>query len=395
MNILMVNYEWPPLGGGGGVAMCGIATELAKHHRIHVLTSGTSGLPKEETSERGNLTVFRCRVLLRRSKTVASIPSMTAFYPLGIIKGRQLVRRYGYDVVNTWFAIPSGPTGVHVARYGRLPHLLTIIGGDIYDPSKWYSPHRNLLLGKIVRSVLRKADRRSAISKDVAEKAREFYNLSDPLEVVPLGIKEPQFSDCGRESLGLQEDTTYIISVGRLVRRKGYPCLIRALRQLDRTDVELIVLGDGPELGSLKAVASSLGVSERVQFRGFVSEETKYQLLSNADVFALVSLHEGFGLVYLEAMHCGLPVVAGKSGGQGDFLKDGETGFLVPVGDVEALKSALQKLVENPRLRDDMSGKNKLMVKDSYVSRTAAAYEKLLQQTRNICATAAAAKRSN
>jgi glycosyltransferase involved in cell wall biosynthesis len=295
MKILMVNYEWPPLGGGGGVAMRDVATELSKRHEVHVLTSGATGLPSEEEHRGGALRIFRCKVWLRTATAVASLISLFAFYPAGVRLGRQLIRRYSYDVVNTWFAIPSGPTGVHVARYGELPHVLTIIGGDIYDPSKWYSPHRNPVLGGVVRSVLNSADRTTAISTDIAQRARQLYGFQRPIDVIPLGVNPPSFTPCPRDALALEPHKKYIVSVGRLVRRKNYPALLHAVKALSRKDVELLIVGDGPERQNLEGLATSLGVGEQVQFRGFVTEETKFQLLSSSDLFALPSLHGDSG----------------------------------------------------------------------------------------------------
>jgi glycosyltransferase involved in cell wall biosynthesis len=381
MKILMVNYEWPPLGGGGGVAMRDVATELSKRHEVHVLTSGAAGLPPEEELHDGALRIFRCKVWMRTAVAVASVLSMLSFYPAGVQRGRQLVRRYSYDVVNTWFAIPSGPTGVHVARYGRLPHALSIIGGDIYDPSKWYSPHGNPVLGGVVRSVLNSADRHTAISTDVAQRARELHGFQRPIDVIPLGINPPSFTPCSRDALGLEPHKKYVVSVGRLVRRKNYPALIHAVKALDRKDVELLIVGDGPEREHLKGLATSLGVGEQVQFRGFVTEEAKFQLLSNSDLFALPSLHEGFGLVYLEAMSCGLPVIASTKGGQNDFLVDGETGFLIDPDDVDGLKAAIEKLLNEPSRA--IASTNKERVKEHSVARTAASYERLLEASRH------------
>jgi len=379
MNILMVNYEWPPLGGGGGVAMGTIAKELAQRHTVHVLTSGAGGLPSAETIADGRITVFRCPAFLRHSKSVASIASMLAFWPLGVRLGKKLLRRYRYDVINTWFAIPSGPVGVGIAKRGDIPHVLTIIGGDIYDPSKWYSPHRNPVLKQVVRSVLRKADGHTAISRDIEARTRDIYGFDRPIDVISLGITEPTFEPRSRQDLGLQDGVTYLISVGRIVRRKDYPTLLRALKRVGRSDVHLLLLGDGPERGNLEAFSKQLGIAERVHFRGFVPEEEKYQLLAAADVFALTSLHEGFGLVYLEAMHCGLPVIASRTGGQVDFLADGETGYLVPTGDAESLANALQMMLDEPALRAAMAEKNRERVKSYYASATATRYEKLFE----------------
>lgn len=379
MNILMVNYEWPPLGGGGGVAMETIARELAQHNTVHVLTSGAGGLPSEETIADGRITVFRCPAFLRHSKSVASIASMLAFWPLGVQLGKKLLREYHYDVINTWFAIPSGPAGVGIAKRGDIPHVLTIIGGDIYDPSKWYSPHRNPALKQVVRSVLSKADRHTAISHDIEARARDIYGFDRPIDVISLGITEPTFEPRSRQDLGLRDDVTYLISVGRIVRRKDYPSLLGALKKVARDDVHLLLLGDGPERSNLEALSKQLGIAERVHFRGFVSEEEKFQLLTVADVFALTSLHEGFGLVYLEAMHCGLPVIAGRTGGQMDFLTEGETGYLAKTGDAESLASALQKMLDEPERRAAMAENNRKLVKSYYASATATRYEQLFE----------------
>jgi glycosyltransferase involved in cell wall biosynthesis len=250
-------------------------------------------------------------------------------------------------------------------------------GGDIYDPSKWYTPDKNPLLGLVVRRLLAASDAHVAVSSDLARRARSLHGFTGPIEVIPLGMPGPRATPASREALGLERDAIYVAAVGRLVRRKNLAGLIAALEQLGREDVHLIVIGDGPERARLQAQAEAAGLGRRVQFRGFVPEETKLQLLAAADLFALPSLHEAFGLVYLEAMHCGLPVIAAQPGGQEDYLEDGRTGFLVAPDDGDALIGALRRLVGDPALRARIGQHNRRLAKRFTVRATAARYEAL------------------
>ena len=140
--------------------------------------------------------------------------------------------------------------------------------------------------------------------------------------------------------------------------------LVEAVAALGRPDVRLIVVGDGPEQAPLEALAAERGLAGRVQFRGFVPQEVKYQLLAASDIFALPSLHEAFGLVYLEAMHCGMPVLAAKPGGQEDYLEEGVTGFLLAPEDREGLTRALGRLAADPELRARIGRHNRERARD-------------------------------
>ena len=142
-----------------------------------------------------------------------------------------------------------------------------------------------------------------------------------------------------------------LVSIARLVKRKRVDRLLQALAALSGLEVRLTVVGDGPERRRLEALATALGVADRVRFLGHVDEAAKRRALAAADLFVLASAHEGFGLVYLEAMQHGLPVVAASAGGQADFLEDGRTGALVPNDDVAALAAAIGKLAGDPAQR--------------------------------------------
>ena len=153
------------------------------------LTSSGPDLSPEEVCD--GVRIYRAPVLGRTKLPTASILSMVSFWPIGIRHGRKMTAGRSYDVVNSWFAVPSGPTGVHLARYLGAPHVLTMAGGDIYDPSKWYTPDKNPLLGAAVRRVLAASDGHVAVSSDLARRARSLYGFDGPIDVISLGAAAP------------------------------------------------------------------------------------------------------------------------------------------------------------------------------------------------------------
>src|ERR1700691_556605 len=124
MKILFCNYEYPPLGGGGGVVMAALARELARRHTVTVLTSRALALPAE--SDDAGVRVIRVPVIFRRELAVANLPSMLAYVPAAGLRGLGLQRGGQFDVINTHFVVPSGPVGHVLARLWRIPNVLSV-----------------------------------------------------------------------------------------------------------------------------------------------------------------------------------------------------------------------------------------------------------------------------
>jgi glycosyltransferase involved in cell wall biosynthesis len=378
MRILFCNYEYPPLGGGGGIVNALLAEELAKQHEVTVLTSQGLGLPGER--EENSVRVIRVPVLFRRKQATANIPSMLAYLPMGILAGKRLLKSTPYDVINTHFVLPTGPVGQALSHFANIPQVLSVHGGDLYDPSKRLSPHRHGILRVWVRMLLQNADRIVGQSRNTLENIRKFYDPNIQAERIPLGIRRPLDGTASRHDYGFGQNEVLLITVGRLVARKAIDQLISLMKNLNSAYVHLLIIGTGPQEQALREQASALQIKERIHFLGHVEEAEKFKLLRMCDVYISTSQHEGFGLVFLEAMASGLPVICYDYGGQTDFLENNHTGYLVPLNDVASLIQYCQRLILNIDLCQQMGQENLKRVEDFYIDRCAVRYEDLFSE---------------
>jgi glycosyltransferase involved in cell wall biosynthesis len=246
------------------------------------------------------------------------------------------------------------PVGAVLHRLFGIPYVLYLHGGEM--PS--------LLRRRRVRAAYARWLRGAkcvVVNSDFTRRHFEALGMSHPRTVVlpptidPRPFLQAPGGDAVRDLLGWR-GRRVILSVGRLVRRKGHDLLLRAVAGLvrDLPDVALLIVGEGPERSRLEALAGALGIRDRTHFAGFVPEAELPLYYRAADVFAMPSQAlperdgvEGFGIVFLEAGASGVPVVGTRTGGIEDAVLDGRTGYLVPSGDVDRLREALRTLLED------------------------------------------------
>ena len=374
MRILFCNYEYPPLGGGGGVVMAAMARSLAERHDVTVLTSQAVDLPYEGMD--ANVKVVRVPVFFRKALATANFPSMAAYLPMGLWRGLQLGRKQRFDIINTHFAVPTGPLGDWLSKRMGIPNILSVHGGDLYDPSKKSSPHRHAFLRRAVARLLVKADGVVAQSRDTARNVESIYGVDRKVDLIPLGIdRPPQNIRAERSEFDIPDNAFVLVTAGRIVPRKASTQLIDTLVAIP--DAFLLVVGDGPEAVAVKHRAMELGVYNRLRMLGYVSDEVKYKAYSAADVFVSTAQHEGFGLVFLEAMSFGLPVVCYNRGGQTDFLSTPDTGFVIELNNQAAFNEAVRSLRDSPERVEAVGRHNLEKVEDFFIERCAERYERI------------------
>ena len=379
LKILVVNYEYPPIGGGGGFVTRDIMENIVtKGHEVVVLTSGYKGLPRVEISN--GVKIIRAPVLMRNELKKASLLSMLSYLPSGYYQQLRRSNLHGFDVINTHFVIPSGPLGHLLSRQLQIPNVLSIHGGDIYDPSKRLSPHRIPILSRAIKILLTKADCVVAQSNDTKERASIYHNFNKSIQIVPLGINKPNIHPVKRSALNLDEEDIVICSIGRLVDRKNFLDSVKIVSELkNRYPIKYCVIGEGPQYDTLAAFIHDHNLQQTVRLCGNVSDEIKFQYLDNADIYLSTALHEGFGLVFLEAMATGTPVICYDNGGQNDFLIDGQTGYLVHLGEQTTFTRRLETLIKDNDGREEMGRFCRSVAESYYIGNCANKYVKLFK----------------
>ena len=232
-----------------------------------------------------------------------------------------------------------------------VPYVISGQGSDVY--TSW--PFKKT----ISKRGLKNTDTLIALTENMKETMQKFFNKK--IEVVPNGIDTERFNLNKREScekLGLDHEQKIIIFIGRLEPVKGLKYLIEAISIL-KTDLNLVVVGDGSEKHSLKLLVNDLKLEDKVIFTGKISNEKIPEYLTASDVFVLPSLSEGFPVVLLEAMAAGLPIVTTRKGGLPEIIEDKVNGFLVNPGSPEELADKINLVLKDEKLAEKISRVNK------------------------------------
>ncbi len=415
MRILIVNYEFPPIGAGGGKASQEIANCLVEMgHTVRVITSrptqvynlfgtisilvglgfwiylgyakfafdedlsdhgftilGTlllligfilrhTGLTWELTNPiRGlksvefinGVEVQRIPVLRKRQEFCSTF-EMGTFLLSGIWYAVLQVREFEPDLVHIFFGIPDGPIGWALKRVYGLPYLISLRGADVpSDEVKRFAKHYRVLR-PFVRWMWHDADALVAVSNGLREYA--FETAPDiPIEVIPNAIELSKFTPPRQRN---HNGPVRLLFVGRFNAFKNVESLLETVDKLCQQGIdnfELRLVGDGERRANLERLVVEKGLTRNVRFLGWVDREAIVERYRQADLFVTATTWEGMPNTVLEGMACGLPVVATRASGLDQLVHEGVNGHLVDIGDSTAMADRLADLIDNPyeRLR--------------------------------------------
>lgn len=297
---------------------------------------------------------------------------------------KKLYRDFKFDLIHAHVALPDGYAAMELAQDLDIPFVVTIHGADLYITIK-----KNTECLYALKQVFKRADRIILVSNELKKILSNYFEVSDKLLVIGNGIPINKVYTCKDKVDPSNNKGFMLLSVSYLIERKGIDYNLRAFSKLSNKYPKLkyIIAGDGVEKNKLQELAKELEVYERVEFTGMLSHDDVLKYMKEADIFSLPSWNEAFGVVYIEAMACGKPIIGCEGEGLEDFVRNFETGLLVKPKDVNSLVEAMDFLLSNPDKAKEIGERGRKLVLDNYTweknaEKTIRVYQEVLNDVR-------------
>ena len=318
MRILMLNNEFPPLGGGTGTVNHALLQRFAQEPHIQIdLVTSALGRQHEQARFDTRVRIFKVPVN-NRNVHHSSNRELLTYAARALPVALRLHRSRPYDLCFAWSAVPAGGVALALRRLIRLPYIVRVCGPDIPGFEQRYGPLYPILTPAI-RSVWRGAAAVVAKCEGEADMIRAV-DPSTPVALIANGVDLKAFHVARIPDSGALR----LICVARLIERKGQAHLIEAVRRLlaEGIAVTLDLVGDGDALDAYQAQVEAAGVGRAVRFVGYVAREAIAGHYASAHAFVLPSYNEGMSVATLEAMAAGLPLVVTRTGGTADLVAE-------------------------------------------------------------------------
>ena len=342
IRLMLVNYEYPPLGGGAATATACLAREFNRLDAdVSIITSAYADLPRKEN--RDGIEIVRIRAL-RRSAQQSNPLEMITFMINASLYTLRFARTWKPDASIAFFGIPGGPVSLVLRWFLSIPYIVLLRGGDVPGHQREQLAGYHRITKPLITYIWRRANNVVANSTGLREQAMKAAP-DMKISVIENGVDAERF-DPGDIARASGEKTTRILFVGRVSYEKGLQYLLPALSELD-ADWRFTIVGQGPYTEEIKVMSKSLGLESRIDWTGWVARDRLPDFYGDADIFVFPSTDEGMPNTVLEAMASGLPVIATQIPGVEDLIEDGRNGILVPPADTASLQHALVSVLDD------------------------------------------------
>ena len=339
MKILVLCYEYPPVGGGGGRMAHNVGSALVRRgHQVRVQTVRMPDQPALEV--RDGVEIFRTSGFRRRAD-FCTVPEMAGYLATSLLPSLRHIREWRPDIVHAHFAVPTGALALACKVLTGVPYVLTAHLGDLPGGNPDQTGGLFRILNPFIKPIWNNASGISASSSFASGLARAAYGVKP--RVILNGISmEGKRVTAGRPSSPLE-----LVAVGRFNPQKNFPWMIGALAGCD-FPWRLSLIGEGSQRADIESAVRAAGVEGRVSLMGWAAESAMREVLANSDILLMPSTSEGNPVAAIEALKHGVAILGSDIGGLSDLIENGTNGFAVPIATPEMFREKLAWLAAHP-----------------------------------------------
>lgn len=343
MKVLVLCYEYPPIGGGGGRVAKTVAEALVERgHEVRVQTAALGFRSQKELINGVDI----CRTAsARRAPDTCRVHEMGLYCATSLLPTLRHIREWKPDVVHAHFAMPTGVLALAAHRRTGVPYVLTAHLGDVPGGVPEQTDKLFRLVGPLATSVWKHAAAATAVSSFVQRLAEKAYqrDVARVLNGIDLTGATGNPAPSG--------DVPSIVFVGRFNPQKCPDFLIDVLAKLPPRHWRATLIGDGPVMPAVRQKIERYHLADRVTLTGWIDGTAVERILRTSDIFVMPSTSEGLPVAAIEALRQGLAIVASDIPGVTDVVSNNSNGLLLPVQNLEAWSNALGNLLnDHPRL---------------------------------------------
>ena len=365
---------YPKFVGGDGVAIKEITDRISPEEVSFDIVTLRLDSTQPKFEKFGNVNIYRVGFAKANPtpEELLKFPMYLTkvFFPISaFLKAIQLNRKNRYDLIWAMMAYAGFPAVLFNFFKPKTPILLTLQDGDPIE--KIVGRKRIKIVMPVFKRIFKITKHIQSISNYLADFAIQM-GYKGEISVVPNGVDYIKFSTSYEESVDKikkhfdkQSEDFWLFTSSRLVEKNANDIVISALEKLPN-NVKFLIAGIGPDKNKLEKLIQDKNLNGRVIFLGQISHDDLPNYLKAADAFIRPSRTEGFGNSFVEAMAAGIPVIATTAGGIKDFLINENNGLEVSVDSVDDVVKQVNRLIENPELRDILIENARKMVREKY-----------------------------
>ena len=357
LKVLMVNYEFPPIGGGGGTTTRFLAKYLTRLDvEVNVMTSNPG---KEDIVDHHEGYRMHYVGPTKNKLSGTHIPELARFALTIIYYSKIVLNRIKPDLIHCFFTLPSGSCGLYCKKFYNVPYITSVLGADVpgFNIGDWRLDAYHALTRFLSKSIWKNSSHIVANSNSLKETCNEF-SPNNKIEIISNGVDTELFYPAKNKK---SNSEIQLLFISRLMPQKGIDTLIKACDVLNKrgvTNYKLTIVGEGHLKNLMFSLIEKYNLREKINHLGWKDLEELPDIYRAADIFILPSVMEGMSSVVLQAMASGLPIVASRVKGFEEVLEENENGLFAEYNNPGQFANAIEKLIESESLRKSMSEKS-------------------------------------